>query len=109
MADIITIKTTIADGQTKTEALNIQDYFVTGVEVPASMTGTVMTLEVGETDTTTVELRETTNTAITFTISTTAAVYPLDARYTAGAKFMKVVTGTAQSGAKNIKLHGYRI
>lgn len=109
MADSVTFTTTIANGATKTSAVNISDFFITGVEVPDSMTGTSLTFELGDASGTTVQLRDEENAAISLTITTTAAVYPLDARYTAAANFMKVVSGSAETGAKTIKLHGYRI
>jgi hypothetical protein len=109
MADNITIEATILSGQTKTEAINIENFFLQRVEVPASMTGTSFSLEVGGTAATTVPLRNETNTLISITISTTAAAYPIDANYTAGSEFVKIVSGSAETGAKVLKLHGYRI
>jgi hypothetical protein len=108
MADKFLITTTIAASGTKTPAIDIADYFVTHVEVPASMTGTSLTFEGGATDATTVPLRDEANDPIELTISSTAAIYPLDARLTAGVQFLKVVAAS-QGSARTINLYGYRV
>lgn len=109
MADQFFATTTIENGQTESAAVNVADYFITHIEVPASMTGTALTFKCGNDSSSLVPLNDETNAAIEITISSSAAIYPLDARYTAGVKAMSVVSGTSQSGAKTIRLHGYRI
>jgi len=109
MADNILFTTQIAASGTKTPAINIATYFITHVEVPASMTGTAITLEGGSSADSTVPMRDEANAAISITINNTAAIYPLDARITSAVEYIKVVSGSTEAGARTIKLYGHRI
>lgn len=109
MADTTLIEVTIADSDTESDVVNITDFYITTIQIPASMTGTALTFEVGDTDTTTVPLKDDDNADISLTIGSSAAAYSIDARHTAATSYMRVVSGSAESGAKTIKLHGYRI
>lgn len=109
MADQIYTTTIIADTETESAAVNVEEYFITHIQVPASMTGTALTLKGGNAADDLDTLKDTENAAISITIDSNAAIYPIDAKYTAGVKYMSVVSGSAESGAKTIKLHGYRI
>ena len=109
MADYIVIPALIATAESKTAALNISNYFVTHIEVPASMTGTTLTLEAGSSATSTVPVRNEDNTNFSITINNAAAIYPVDAKLTAGVQFIKIVSGSAESGAKALKIYGYKL
>lgn len=109
MADQFYATTVIANTETESAAVNVSDYFITHIQVPASMTGTALTIKCGNTAADMAALKDSANTTITITISSAAAIYPIDAKYTAGVNYMSVVSGSAESGAKTIKLHGYKI
>lgn len=96
---------TIASSGTKTGSIAIGPNTVMAVQTPASMTGTELTFEISNDDTTFVPLRDSAGAAIAVTVDTTAAAYALNANDFAGFNYIKVVSGSAEGADRDIVLH----
>lgn len=98
---------TIADGATKSDAIEIRDYVLTGILIPAGMEGTTMSFEVCDSLAGTyVPLYRSDGTQVTITYTSAARAFGLstgDLDALAPWWFIKLVAGT-QTGDADIVL-----
>lgn len=109
MADKFYRVATIADTETESDVIDISNYFLTHIKTPDSMTGTALTLKGGFADDDLATIKDIAGVDYTYTITSTGYVYVVDAVLTAGLRYISLVSGSAESGAKKIELFGYRI
>lgn len=99
------IDAVIASSGTKTAAIDLGGLVLCGVIFPTTFTGTALTFEVSDAiDGTFVPLKSTVSgTALSYTIvqASYAAIDPKDFQ---GVRFLKLVSGSIESGARTIKL-----
>lgn len=95
----------IANGQQESAAIDCGGMALCGILLPAAFTGTALTFEVSDAiDGTFVPLKSTTSgSALSYTVAqgTYAAIDPKDFQ---GVRFLKVKSGTAEGGARTLKL-----
>ena len=94
----------IADGQTVSATAEVGGAPLTAIQTPAGMTGTTLTFNGSFDGTTFFPIRDTSNADISVTVDTTARIYALKTDDFAGIPYIQVVSGSAESGAKTIKL-----
>lgn len=99
---------TIASSETESTILNKSNFSIMGFEVPASMTSTALTFEVGSDSSSMTPLRKDDNTAVSYTIDNTAGAYYMPAQYTAGYPYFRIVAGSSEGGSRTIKVYGYK-
>lgn len=76
-----------------------------GVHVPASMTGTTLKFKVLHSAGDTPKLlKKADNTDYSLTIGSSAAYVPVDPTMFDGVQFLQVISGTAETGAKTLRL-----
>lgn len=95
--------TTIANGATTSAAINTGGMALVGIKIPAAFTGTAITFTVCDTiDGTYVPLKVTTSgTALSYTVAA-SGYYAIDPVNFQGVQFFKIVSGSAESGARTI-------
>lgn len=99
---------TIANGATVSDSHYFGDEVLSGIVTPASMTGTTLTFQVSDDNTTFFTLYDSTNVAISVTISSSRA-YALNPLDFIGWQYMKIVSGTAETGAKIITIEKTKV
>lgn len=99
----------IASGETDSSVVNMSNFTLAAVEIPASMTSTALTFNVGSSSASVAPLKDMTDSAVSVTISNTAAVYRLDANDFNGFQYVQVVAGSSEGAARTLKLYGYKI
>lgn len=100
---------TIANGGTVSNAVNLQDWFIVGLDVPA-MTGTALTLE-GSVDGQTYRSIKSLDLATNYsalTVDGTGAIISLNPQNYAACNWFRVTAGTAQGAERQIDILGYR-
>lgn len=91
--------TVAAFSGTTTAAIDLSTDTLVGLITPASMAGTALTFQASNAaDGTFVEMRNDENVALSLTISSTAAFYPLDPATFCGARYLKVVSSGTETG-----------
>lgn len=97
---------TIANGATDSDVKTVaSNSTLLGIHVPAGMTGTTLTFKVQkDAGSTAAPLKKADNTVYTITIGATAAYYPVDLTTFEGVQFLTVVSGSAETGAKQLTL-----
>lgn len=101
MTDIFQKQVTIADGQTTSDAINLEGSQLAGIIVPAGFDGTGLQLTASDKiDGTYVAVQASASSSSAFAITTTASRFiPLDnLAITAALQFIKLVAGTSQTG-----------
>ena len=97
-----TIPNTGTDSDAKTVPTNAT---LLGIHIPASMTGTSLTFKVQASASDTAKpLKKSDNTAYSITIGATAAYHPVDSSLFEGVQFVTIVSGSAETGAKELTL-----
>ena len=102
-ADVVTVDVTIDNGDTESQAVESQGTFV-GFSTPAALTGTAMTFTVSSALAGTYNTAKTDSATISYTV-TTSSYYVMQPAQTAGWKFFKLVSGSAEGAARTITLH----
>ena len=99
------ITATIANGQTTSGEIDTRGLQVIGIKFPASMTGATVAFHRSPTSGGTFEpVREVDN-AGAFNLPVTSSSYiPLRAERLLGVQFLKIVSASAETGAKTIEL-----
>jgi hypothetical protein len=97
---------TIANGATDSDVKTVPvNATLLGIHVPAGMTGTALTFKVQkDAGSTAAPLKKEDGTAYTLTIGATAVFNPVDAKYFEGVQYVTIVSGTAETGAKELTL-----
>ncbi len=94
---------TIADSATVSNAIDLGEMAIVGLQTPASMTGTAITFQASADNSTFVAVKKVDGT--TYSMVTASSLYyvipPADL---AGIRYLKVVSGSAETGAKIITL-----
>jgi len=101
---------TISDGDTVSDAADLNQFTLTALLVPAAMEGSSLTFQ-GSIDGTNffpINSPDTAGQAISVTINTAAAIIPLITDNFAGVRYMKVVAASAQTGDAAIELLSIR-
>lgn len=94
----------IANGATTSGAVSLEGVTILGIIMPATFTGTALTFQVCDTSGGTyVALYDSTNAAVSVTVGTSRAYY-LDPAIFAAWRFVKVVSGSTEGGARSITL-----
>ena len=99
---------TIASGQTKTDAINMSNFALMGVEVPATMTGTSLTFEAGSDAASTVPVRDVDGADFSVTLGSGAGVHTVNANDFASFKYIKIVSGSSEGAERTLKVYGYK-
>lgn len=102
-AAIMTSDVTIANGATTSDALDLAGCTLTGIVFPASMTGTAMTFSVSHDGTTFRAMKDSTGANISITITSSAHIALLASDF-ASVRYIKLVSGSAETGAKTITI-----
>ena len=99
----------IADGQTvQTGSVDSIGYLVSGIIIPAGFEGTTLTFQACDTATGTfLDVVNSSGTAVSMTVAASTHVV-FEPQTFAGARYLKVVAGTAQTGATTLKLVMHR-
>lgn len=91
--------TAVFSGSTKSAAVDLSSYTLTGLLLPASMAGTLLTFEASDSASGTfVPIRNDENTDISIIISSSAAYYPLDPASFVGVRYLKLVSNATETG-----------
>lgn len=101
------ITTTIAASATVSATIDMRGMRLAGLIIPASMTSTALTFNVSNDGSTFVPLKDTTNAAISITIDSSAAAYPLVPMDFIGWRYLQVVAGSAEASDRTISLNPY--
>ena len=99
---------TIAAGQSTSIRLDLGEYTLCGVQIPAGMTGTALTFLGSVDDETYVPLKILSGTKLTMVIDATASVTAASPQDTACCRFIKVVSNAAEAAARDILLISVR-
>lgn len=100
---------TIANGATVSNVLNLQDWFIVGLDVPA-MTGTALTLE-GSVDGLTFRSIKSLDLATNYsalTVDGTGAIIALNPQNYAACQYFRLTAGSSQAAERLIDILGYR-
>lgn len=99
---------TIANGETVSGAVDLNDFALSGFITPAALTGTTMTFQ-GSADNgaTYVAVHGTDGAAISYTV-TTSKYYAINPINFLGLTHIKIVSGSAEGAARDITLIGTR-
>lgn len=92
---------TIGNGATVSDALDLTGLAVVALVFPASMTGTTMTFQGSVDGTNYLALYNTAGSALSITVQSSSIVL-FSAYDLVGMKFIKLVSGSAETGSKNI-------
>lgn len=95
------VKLTIANGATVSDAAVLHGD-IKFICIPASMTGTALKIHTSHDGTTYTVLKDTAGSDISITIGSSIAVIPVAGLNLAGLPNIKLVSGTAETGAKVI-------
>lgn len=102
----LTVNATIANAQQLSGSVDIQDYCIVGWLIPATLTGTAITLQCSPDDVTFKAVRDSANAVITYNITddtyhdlTQGSPGP-----SCGCRFIKLDTGAAEGAARTIPL-----
>lgn len=103
------IPVAIANGQTVSAAIALAGLCLCGIHLPAAFTGTTLTFQASADGVTYTAVKSTTSgTALSYTVAqgTFAAIDPKDFQ---GINYLKIVSGTAEGGARtlNIAVRGF--
>lgn len=93
---------TIANGATASDAVDIAEYTLTGIEFPAALTGTGLTFQVSQDNSTFVDVHNTTITKQNSKLVLVGTTY--NALEGLG-RYLKVVSSGAEGAARTIKLY----
>ena len=95
---------TIPDGGTTTPALDLSDYLLSGIVCPAEFDGTTITFTAARTPEGTYRpVYNTDGTALTVTTAASRHIAIVPETF-AGVRYVKLVAGTAQTGATTLTL-----
>lgn len=94
---------TIASGQTVSSAAKIMDANLLAIELPAAFTGTVLTFQVSADGVTYQVPYTSANAAVTIATVAQGRSYPLPTELLPWS-YLKVVSGTAEGGARVLKI-----
>lgn len=102
--NIRNITATIANGQTKSGAIDLDFATLCGIFLPAAFTGTALTFEASATETGTfVPVVDGAGASVSKTVAQGQYVY-LDPAIFAGLRFIKVVSGSSEGAARSLTL-----
>lgn len=102
---VITKTLTIANGQTASAEADLEGFVLVGFETPAAMTGTAMTFTVAATASGTHKALKTSGgSALSFTTAA-SGYYACDPVNFWGARFLKLVSGSAEGAERTLILH----
>jgi hypothetical protein len=93
----------IANGLTTSGALDLADNTLLGIMMPAAFTGTTLTFTASADGVTYAALYDSTGAAVSVTVSTSRYIY-IDPVIFAGVRYVKIVSGSAESGARTLAL-----
>jgi hypothetical protein len=95
----------IASGQTASAAIDLRDFMLAGITMPAAFTGTALTFQVatpsGGSYTT---LEDENGDAYTLTVEA-SKYYPVNVIHFVGGRFLKIVSGSAEGADRTLTLH----
>lgn len=94
---------TIANGATSSEAMDLRGLALVGVQFPATFTGTTVTFTMSDSFAGTYVPVYNSAGAISYTIAQ-ARYYAIDPKDFHGIRFLKIVSGSAEGGARTVKL-----
>lgn len=100
---IQTLDATISNGQTKSNSINMSGTLLKTILLPAAFTGSTLTFEVSEDNSTFLPYYNINNMPVTIDISTGRA-YGLGAIDFYSIKYLKIVSGSAEAAERTIKL-----
>lgn len=94
----------IANGQTVSAAIQVKGYSLVGIQLPAAFTGTALTFQVSLDGTTYQLLKSTTSgSSLSYTVAQGTYV-AIDPTPFYGARYIKIVSGTAEGAARTLAL-----
>lgn len=97
-------KVTILSGQTVSDAKDLANTTLCGIETPAALTSTAITFQGSNDGTTYVPIKDSVSGAAISVTVTTSSGYSLNPSQFAGWRFIKVVGGSAEGADRIIKL-----
>lgn len=103
-AQQIQLEVTIANGAQLSNVADLNNLTLCAVQTPASFTGTAITFEVSADNSTFVPVHVEGGTAYSITVASSRATI-VDINKFRGFRYVKVKSGSAESGAKIVTLH----
>lgn len=103
MSTVCTSTVTIANTETTSGAADLGEMAVVGIQTPASLTGTSFSFLASADNSTFVEVRKVDGTVYTLTV-TSSKYYVVPPADLAGIRYLKIVSGSAETGAKVISI-----
>lgn len=100
---------TIPNGTDTSNALDLGDHTLCGVEVPDSMTGTSLSFIVSIDGISYVPLKKTDGNLVTITINSSASMSAINPNDVSPARFVKIKSNANETGDKEIRLISIRI
>lgn len=105
VTDVATIETIIADSATTSSEIDLGGKTLVGITFPAGIDGTALTFTVSPTSGGTfVGLITTAGAAVSYTYAASKYM-AIDSALFNGVRYLKLVSGTSQTGASTITLH----
>ena len=95
---------TIANGAQLSGAVDLLGFTLCAVETPATFTGTAITFEVSNDNSTFVPVHKEDGNAYSITVSTSRATI-VDILKFRGFRYLKIKSGSAEGGARTVVLH----
>lgn len=92
---------TIANGQTVSNSVDLGEGALVGIQMPAAFTGVALTLQASHNDSTYVQVTSKDGTAYTITVAASKYI-TLPPADLAGLRYVKLVSGAAEGGARDI-------
>lgn len=98
------LSSSIANGATKSGIINLNGFTLCGILLPAAFTGTALTFEASVDGTNFFTLKTTTSgTSLSYTVAQ-GNFYAIDPKDFYGVNWLKIVSGSAEGGARTLKL-----
>lgn len=94
---------TIANGDTESNAIDLGELAIVGMQTPASMTGTAITFKASADNSTFVVVKKIDGSTYSM-VTASSQYYVIPPADLAGIRYLKVVSGSAETGAKIISL-----
>jgi hypothetical protein len=103
-AQQIQTNVTIANGAQSSSVADLLGFTLCAVETPSAFTGTAITFEVSNDNSTFVPVHKEDGNAYSITVSTSRATI-VDIQKFRGFRYLKIKSGSAEGGARTVTLH----